>query len=70
MITVTVLNRSNGRPDASRRVSVHWSCSHSEGYTDRNGSVNLHGGPGKGTIYVGGSNVREGYLSGTVTVYS
>lgn len=70
MITVTVLSRSTSRPIPSRRVAVHWSWSHSEGYTDRNGSADLHGGPGKGTIYVSGTKVREGYLSGNITVYA
>jgi hypothetical protein len=69
MITVTVLGRSNGRPLSGRRVTVHWSWSWSQGYTDCNGSVNLAGGPGQGTVYVSGTKVREGYLSGHVTVY-
>lgn len=70
MITVTVLNRSTGRPETGRRIAVHWTWTHSEGYSDRNGSVNLHGGPGQGTIYVSGRKSRQGYLSGHITVYS
>jgi hypothetical protein len=70
MITVTILDRSSGRPLSGRRVTVHWSWSWSEGYTDRNGSVNLDGGPGQGHIYVSGQRVREGSLSGHVTVYT
>jgi len=70
MITVTTLCPSSGRPATGRKVTVHWPCSWSEGYTDRNGSVNLQGGPGQGKIYVSGKKVRDGHLSGHVTVYS
>lgn len=69
MITITVLGRSSGRPLPGRRVAVHWSYSWSEGDTDSNGSVNLAGGPSQGKVYVSGTRVREGYLSGHVTVY-
>lgn len=70
MITVTVFGRSSGRPVSGRRVTVHWSCSWSEGMTDRNGSVDLSGGPARGTIYVSGEKVRDGHLSGNVSVYA
>lgn len=70
VITVTVQSSNSGRPQSGCRVSVHWACSWSEGSTDRNGSVNLQGGPGRGTIYVRGTKVRQGYLSGNVSVYS
>lgn len=69
MITVTVLGRSNSQPQRGRKVSVHWTWSHSTGYTDGNGSVNLQGGPGTGTIYVSGQKVRSGRLSHNITVY-
>ena len=70
MITVTVLSRSTGRPVSGRRITVHWNCSWGEGYSDRNGSANLHGGPGQGKIYISSDKVREVYLSGQVTVYA
>jgi hypothetical protein len=74
MVSVRVCWKSSGRPAAGHRVVVGfdgWSRGmSSEAYTDSNGDVHFDNDPGRGTVYVNGSAVHQGHLSGRVVVYA
>lgn len=73
MITVQVISRLTGKPLSSKRVYVYFSGllrGGLEGYTDSNGEVHLNADPGEGEVYVSGTKVHKGHLSGRVVVYS
>jgi len=73
MITVQVYSKSTGKPLSGRKVYVSFSGllrGGLEGYTNSNGEVHLNADPGEGEVFVSGSRVHKGYLSGRVVVYS
>jgi len=71
MITVQVISKATGKPLSGKRVYVAFSGLRGglEGYTNSNGDVHLNADPGSGEVYVSGSKVHQGYLSGRIVVY-
>lgn len=72
MITVQVVSRSTGKPLSGKKVYVAFSGLRGglEGFTDSNGNVHLNADPGSGEVFVSGSRVHQGYLSGRIVVYT
>ena len=72
MITVQVVSRSTGKPLSGKKVYVGFSGLRGglEGFTDSNGNVHLNADPGSGEVFVSGSRVHQGYLSGRIVVYT
>ncbi|MBX3056699.1 MAG: hypothetical protein KF770_09530 [Anaerolineae bacterium] len=69
MITVKVLG-NDGRPVNGADVRISWrEYTHSTGRTNSSGQVSWDVSPGSGTIYVDGTKVHEGQISGTMTFY-
>jgi uncharacterized GH25 family protein len=73
MISVQVFYRSSGKPVASQGVSVAfdgWFRGHTDKqFTNSNGECHFNCDNGTGTIYVNGSNVYKGTISGRTIVY-
>lgn len=73
MFTVLVINKYNGEPAEGARVFVgFYGFSRAltpTKYTDERGEVHFSHENGEGIVYVNGSNVYDGRISGRVTVY-
>ena len=77
MITVTVVNKSSGKPAKGHKVSVYMSAFLANGfltpsgseYTDSEGEVHFRGESGEGEVYVDGSVKHKGRIAGRVVVY-
>ena len=73
MVTVQVISRSTGKPVQGRRVSIGFDGLtrgfSKDGRTDANGEVHFTNDPGKGTIYVDGSNKHQGRIEGRTVIY-
>lgn len=68
MIAVQVIG-SDGRKVAGADVRISWQgYTHSTGRTNSSGSVSWNVSSGSGTVYVDGTKVYEGNISGTITV--
>ncbi|MBN2469639.1 MAG: hypothetical protein JXN59_02850 [Anaerolineae bacterium] len=68
MITVEVVG-SDGRAAAGVEVMINWDgYTHSRGRTDSAGRVSWDVSSGSGKIYVEGTKVHEGRISGTMCV--
>ncbi len=72
MITVKVCD-NQGRPYPNKEVTLSFSGmsrGQASGWTDSNGEVKIDRPDGDGKVYVSGNSsaVREGYLSGHITV--
>ena len=75
MFTVCVIDESTGRPAVGKKVGVEIK----EGlfdfgflpnqYTDNRGEAHFHHDNARGVVYVDGSSVYEGYMSGRMVVY-
>lgn len=70
MIAVQVIG-SDGRKIAGADVRISWrGYTHSTGRTNNSGLVSWNVSSGSGTIYVDGTKVYEGQISGTMTVHT
>lgn len=73
MFTVQVIDRNTGKPVVSKKVAVIFNglmrgCAKDQ-YTDRNGEAHFSEDNGNGTIYVGGTSVYKGDISGRKVIY-
>lgn len=73
MFTVKVVERSNGRPVKSKKVSVIFNglfrgCAKDQ-YTDTVGEAHFSEDNGKGNIYIDGRSVYEGEIAGRIVIY-
>ena len=69
MVTVQVIGNDR-RGVSGADVHITWrGYTHSTGRTNSSGSVSWDVSSGSGTIYVDGTQVYEGQISGTMTVY-
>jgi len=74
MVTVRVIHRSSGKPIKGKKVALGISgllsggVTHRE-WTDSNGEAHFEVKPSQGKVYVDGSKIYEGHLSGRVVVY-
>ncbi len=73
MVSVKLVSKSSGKPIQGEGVSIGFSgltrgVSSTE-YTNSNGEAHFNVDPGEGKVYVRGSAVKRGYLSGMVVVY-
>lgn len=74
MFTIRVVHESSGRPVRNAKVCCCMSGFFSGGFTsnewsDGDGDATFETAPGRGTVYVNGSEAYSGYLSGRVVVY-
>ena len=73
MITVKVVRQSSGDSVQGKRVSLSFDAigrgSTNAEYTDRNGEAHFNVENGQGKVYVDGSTVHRGQLSGRIVVY-
>lgn len=70
MITVKVIRQSSGDPIQGKKVSLKLAHGVTDSeFTDRNGEAHFDNTPANGKVFVDGSTVHEGYLSGRVVVY-
>jgi hypothetical protein len=73
MVSVKVVSKSTGRPVKAYKVSIGFSGFFrgfsSTAYTNSEGEVHFENDPGEGTIYVNGSSVYKGHISGMKVIY-
>ena len=73
MISVKVVSEKTGKSLQGISVSISFSSFlrgiTSTIYTDCNGEAHFDVEPGEGTVYVRGTAVEKGYLSGKVVIY-
>jgi hypothetical protein len=73
MFTIRTISKSNGKPVQSAGVRVCFdglfSGMTSNCYTDSNGDANFNNDPGTGIVYVNGTEVYRGQISGRINVY-
>ena len=73
MITVRVVSKSSGKAIKDKKVALGIDSLLSGGvthgrWTNTNGEAHFDVKPNYGKVFVSGSTVYEGYLSGTITV--
>ncbi|MGI8469855.1 MAG: hypothetical protein ACR2N3_15550 [Pyrinomonadaceae bacterium] len=70
MITVKVIRQSSGDPAEGRKAALKLANGVTDTkLTDRNGEAHFDNTPANGKVFVDGSTVQEGYLSGKIVVY-
>ena len=74
MVTVKVIHRSSGKPVKGKKVAIGVDSLTAGGvtsgeWTDSNGEAHFDIKPCNGKVFVDGSTVHKGYLSGRVVVY-
>ncbi|WP_017294361.1 hypothetical protein [Geminocystis herdmanii] len=75
MISVKVVSKSTGKPVSGKRVQLGFEGNwlpggmSSDERTNSEGEAHFDNDPGKGIVYVDGSNVHKGDLRGRVVVY-
>ena len=69
MLTVRVIRRNSGKAAEGQKVAlgIHNAVTRGE-WTDSKGQANFDVKPDYGKVFVGGSKVYEGYLSGLIVV--
>jgi len=69
MITVKVIRRSSGKAAEGQKVALGINNAVTRGeWTDSKGQARFDVKPDYGKVFVGGSTVHEGYLSGLIVV--
>ena len=74
MFTIKLVEQSNGKPAAGKRVSIGFPGIFSGGvsknqYSDSNGETHWDYDPCEGTVYVEGQDEYTGRLEGRVLIY-
>jgi len=70
MVTVRVIRKSSGDPAKGKKVALGMPNGVTSGeWTDSNGDAHFSVNPNHGKVFVSGSKVHEGHLSGRIVVY-
>ncbi|MDX2129643.1 MAG: hypothetical protein SFU91_11480 [Chloroherpetonaceae bacterium] len=70
MVTISVFEKSSGKPRKGIKVTIGWAWGMQDSRTDNAGDAHFDHDSGQGKVYIDGREQYKGRISGRVIVYT